>query len=58
MNRLKEIFQKDSLREDLTSQGFHKLDEKLIDRRPPKIQWGKLYLQSTDKDKIEYLRES
>lgn len=42
---------------DFVGKGFRKLDENLIESKPPKIKWGKIYEQSTDKQKIEYLEK-
>ena len=37
--------------------GFERLDDNLISRRPPKIRWGKQFLEMTDARKIEYLQK-
>lgn len=46
-----------NLQDDFVAQGFHKLDKNLIDRRPPKIQWGQKYQKFSDKEKIKYLEK-
>lgn len=43
--------------DDFVAQGFRKLDDNLIERRPPKIKWGERYRRSSDKDKIQYLEK-
>ncbi len=43
--------------QDLIAQGFHRLDETLIEKRPPKISWGRIYKDMTDQKKIEYLEK-
>lgn len=43
--------------DDFVAQGFRKLDDNLIERRPPKIKWGEKYRRSSDKDKIQYLEK-
>ena len=42
---------------DFVGAGFHKLDEKILTLRPPKIQWGLIYRDWDDKKKIEYLEK-
>lgn len=42
---------------DFVGKGFHRLDEKLIALRPPKILWGAQYLEWPDKRKVEYLEK-
>ena len=39
---------------DLIAAGFHRLDENLIEQRPPKIQWGRIYQGMTDDEKLQY----
>ena len=56
-SKAKEIIKKDNLQEDLVAQGFHKLDDNLVVRRPPKINWGRLYQDFTDAEKVEYLQK-
>jgi uncharacterized coiled-coil DUF342 family protein len=44
--------------DDLVSAGFERLDPTLIERRPPKIQWGMIYKTRWSKDeKIAYLEK-
>jgi len=43
--------------DDFVAAGFHRLDERLVTRRPPKIMWGPEYLMKTDSAKIEYLEK-
>ena len=43
--------------DDLVSAGFERLDPKLVERHPPKIKWGMLYQNSSDKEKIAYLEK-
>lgn len=43
--------------EDFIGEGFHKIDNKYIEKRPPRIQWGKKYLSWSDDKKIEYLEK-
>jgi len=57
MSELKDLIKKDNLQEDLIAQGFHKLDDKLIVAKPPKILWGKIYQASSKEEKIEYLEK-
>lgn len=57
MSKLKDLIKYDNLQEDLVAQGFHKLDDKLIVVRPPKIAWGKIYELSSNEEKIEYLEK-
>ncbi len=56
-NALIQEFNKDNMKEDLITMGFHKLDDNLVDRRAPKIGWGKKYKASTPQAKIEYLEK-
>jgi hypothetical protein len=48
---------KDKFQEDLIAKGFHKLDDNLIEKRPPKINWGELYKKFNDSEKIAYLEK-
>ena len=57
MSKLKDLIKSDNLQEDLIAQGFHKLDDKLIVARPPKISWGMIYQGSSNEEKIEYLEK-
>lgn len=57
MSTLKDLIKSDNLQEDLVAQGFQKLDDNLISRRPPKIAWGKIYQASSQDEKIEYLEK-
>ena len=43
--------------DDLIVEGFAKLDDKFIEKRPPKIAWGEKYKQWSDAEKIEYLEK-
>jgi uncharacterized protein YydD (DUF2326 family) len=43
--------------DDLVAKGFHRLDPKLLPTHPPKINWGKLYEDKTDAEKIIYLEK-
>ena len=42
---------------DLITAGFEKLDPKLLPKQPPKINWGMLYKQKSDAEKIRYLEK-
>lgn len=42
---------------DLMVEGFEKLDDHLLDRRPPKITWLKGFNDREDQVKIEYLKK-
>jgi hypothetical protein len=42
--------------QDFLGKGFHKLDENLVDRKAPKIQWGDKFQAMPDADKILYLK--
>ena len=57
MSKLKDLIKSDNLQEDLIAQGFHKLDDKLIVAKPPKIAWGRIYQASSNEEKIEYLEK-
>lgn len=57
MSKLKDLIKSDNLQEDLIAQGFHKLDDKLVVAKPPKILWGKIYQASSNEEKIEYLEK-
>ena len=43
--------------QDFVAAGFHRLDPKLMTKRPPMIQWGLLYQAKTDQEKIRYLEK-
>ena len=43
--------------QDWLGEGFHRLDEDLIERRPPKIQWGMIYKGYSDEQKVAYLEK-
>lgn len=43
--------------DDFVAQGFRKLDDHLIAKRPPKINWGERYRQSPPKVQIQYLEK-
>ena len=57
MSKLKDLIKHDNLQEDLIAKGFHKLDDKLIVAKPPKILWGRIYEASSNEEKIEYLEK-
>ena len=43
---------------DFIGKGFHRLDPDLIQDPPPKIKWGKKYLEEwSDEQKIKYLEK-
>lgn len=42
---------------DFLGKGFHRLDDHLIPKRPPKIKWGPIYLSKTDAEKVAYLEK-
>ena len=39
---------------DYIAEGFHKLDDHLVDSRPPKIKWGKKYQSWSLERKLEH----
>ena len=41
--------------DDFITEGWHKLDPKLIENEPPKIKWGLKYQKWSDAKKIKYL---
>lgn len=45
-NRLKDL--------DFVGAGFHRLDPDLIVSHPPKINWGKLYLNKSDEERLAF----
>ena len=47
----------DNMREGLESAGFHKVDPKVIDIKPPTIKWGELYKEFKDEEKVDYLEK-
>ena len=57
MSKLKDLIKIDNLQEDLIAKGFHKLDDKLIVAKAPKILWGGIYQASSNEEKIEYLEK-
>lgn len=57
MSDAKKSIKYDNMKKDLISAGFRKLDDSLVSNRPPKIKWGELYKQFSDKEKIEYLQK-
>ena len=57
MSKLKDLIKIDNLQEDLIAKGFHKLDDKLLVVKPPKILWGGIYQASSNEEKIEYLEK-
>ena len=56
-SKARQAILKDNMEADFIAQGFHKLDSKLLTRRPPKIAWGEIYKGFTDAEKIEYLEK-
>jgi hypothetical protein len=42
---------------DIFAAGFERLDEKYITKRPPKINWGMIYKDMPDAEKISYLEK-
>ena len=42
---------------DLMVEGFHRLDGRTMVAHPPKIQWGVIYKEKSDADKIKYLEK-
>ena len=57
MSKLKDLIRIDNLQEDLLAQGFHKLDDKLLVVKAPKITWGRIYQSSSNEEKIDYLEK-
>jgi hypothetical protein len=55
--KAKKIINVDNKQEDLVAQGFHKIDDNLIEKRPPKIAWGSIYKRFADQEKITYLEK-
>lgn len=47
----------DNQQRDLVKEGFHKLDDNLVDSRAPKINWGKIYQGLNEQEKIDYLEK-
>lgn len=43
--------------EDFIGDGFHRINDKYIDKRPPRITWGRKYLSWTDSRKVQYLEK-
>lgn len=42
---------------DLIDAGFHRLGKELVKDHPPKIQWGLIYREWADEDKVAYLEK-
>ncbi len=42
---------------DTLGEGFYKIDERFVLRRPPKIKWGLIYQKKTDLEKIQHLEK-
>lgn len=42
--------------QDFLGEGFHKLDDELVDNKAPRIKWGDKYQKKSDADKILYLQ--
>ena len=57
MSKLKDLIKIDNLQEDLIAKGFHKLDDKLLVVKAPKITWGRIYQSSSNEEKIDYLEK-
>lgn len=49
------IIELDNQKKDLMTAGFAQLDDSLLERRPPKINWGGIYKQKGAVEKIKYL---
>jgi ABC-type transporter Mla subunit MlaD len=47
----------DNQQRDLVQAGFRKLDDNLVERRAPTINWGKIYQEFTDSEKVDYLEK-
>ncbi len=43
--------------EDFVGDGFHRLDDEIVSKTPPRIQWGEGYKLMRDDQKIEYLEK-
>lgn len=48
---------KKSPQNDFVGKGFHRLDDKIVHANPPRIRWGKKYLESLPEIKISYLEK-
>lgn len=46
-----------ALENDIIAKGFHKLDSNLVSQHPPRIKWGRLYQDLSDKEKVKYLEK-
>jgi len=46
-----------SEKDDFIAEGFYKIDENLITKRPPKIKWGMKYTNKSANEKIKYLEK-
>lgn len=44
-------------KDEYVAAGFERLDPELIERRPPKIKWGRLYGDMSDEAKVTYLEK-
>ncbi len=44
-------------KQDFLGDGYHRLDDELISRTPPRIAWGEGYKMMTDAQKIDYLEK-
>ena len=53
----KNVIEIDNEKEDLIGAGFKKLDSKYLDRRAPTINWGIIYKNKSDTNKIIYLEK-
>lgn len=42
---------------DYVGAGFHRLDEKALVARPPKIDWGRGFKEMPDAEKVDYLEK-
>jgi hypothetical protein len=43
--------------QDLLAEGFHRLEPRLVEKRPPKIKWGPIYQAKPALEKIIYLEK-
>ncbi len=55
MSKAANLIKEDNKQEDWIAVGFHKLDDNIIEKRPPKIKWGVIYRNMDDNEKIRYL---
>jgi len=56
-SKAKKLIRMDNLQEDFVGKGFHKLDDNLIEKRPPMIRWGRIYQKFSNPEKINYLQK-